>query len=98
MKKISEEEVKKRLSQTENWSLNSKGQIERKFEFKDFKESMQFVNAVAFFAEKLDHHPDILILWNKVCLSINTHSAGGITDLDFQLAKFANELLVIKRP
>jgi 4a-hydroxytetrahydrobiopterin dehydratase len=48
---------------------------------------MAFVNKVAILAEKADHHPDISINYNKVTLSLSTHSQGGVTDNDFNLAK-----------
>ena len=60
--------------------------IEKNFQFKDFKETMLFVNAIAEIAETLAHHPDIKIVWNKVNLVISTHDKGGLTEKDFQLA------------
>jgi 4a-hydroxytetrahydrobiopterin dehydratase len=53
---------------------------------KDFVEAMVFVNAVADLAEAANHHPDIAISWNKVTLHLTTHSAGGLTQADFDLA------------
>jgi len=53
---------------------------------KDFAEAMQFVNGVADLAEKANHHPDISISWNKVTLRLSTHSAGGLTQKDLDLA------------
>jgi 4a-hydroxytetrahydrobiopterin dehydratase len=53
---------------------------------KDFVEAMLFVNAVADLAEAANHHPDIAISWNKVTLHLTTHSAGGLTQADFDLA------------
>ena len=56
------------------------------YQFKDFVAAMAFVRAVADLAEKRQHHPDILIRWNKVTLSLSTHDAGGISQKDFDLA------------
>ena len=56
-------------------------------EFKDFAESMTFVNHVANKAEQANHHPDIDIRWNKVRLVLSTHSEGGITQKDLDLAR-----------
>ncbi len=56
-------------------------------EFKDFAESMRFVNQVANKAEQANHHPDIDIRWNKVRLVLSTHSEGGITQKDLDLAR-----------
>jgi 4a-hydroxytetrahydrobiopterin dehydratase len=53
----------------------------------DFTHAMRFVNDVASAAERSNHHPDILIQWNKVTLTLSTHSEGGITIKDFALAK-----------
>ena len=53
---------------------------------KDFGEAMQFVNAVALIAEGANHHPDIAISWNKVTLRVTTHDAGGLSQLDLDLA------------
>ena len=62
--------------------------IQREFSASDFASAIGFVNAVAILAEKLDHHPDILIYgWNKVRITLSTHSSGGLTALDFNLAK-----------
>jgi 4a-hydroxytetrahydrobiopterin dehydratase len=58
------------------------------FEFADFAGAMGFVNQVAEMAEGANHHPDILVHgWNKVRLTLSTHSAGGLTDADFVLAE-----------
>jgi 4a-hydroxytetrahydrobiopterin dehydratase len=62
--------------------------IERDFEFPDFAAAMQFVNAVAGIAEDRNHHPDILIHgWNKVRLTLTTHSEGRVTDNDHAMAQ-----------
>ena len=67
--------------------------IERELKFADFAESIRFVNAVAAVAEELNHHPDILVHgWNKVRLTVSTHSEGGLTDADFALAARLDEL------
>ena len=68
------------------WENNGK-EITRVYKFKDFKEAMAFVNRVADLAEAADHHPDIDIRYNKVTLTLSTHSAGGLTEKDFALAR-----------
>jgi 4a-hydroxytetrahydrobiopterin dehydratase len=73
------------------WSLADK-EITRTFEFSDFNESMGFVTRVALEAEKADHHPDIDIRWNKVTLTLSTHSEGGLTEKDVELADTADGL------
>jgi 4a-hydroxytetrahydrobiopterin dehydratase len=59
---------------------------------KGFVEAMAFVNAVARAAESANHHPDIAISWNRVTLRLTTHSAGGLTQLDLNLAAVIDEL------
>jgi 4a-hydroxytetrahydrobiopterin dehydratase len=88
---LSESEIAHHLSRISSWE-RSNGEISRRFEFADFAASMRFVNAVANLAEKANHHPDIDIRWNKVFLRLSTHSAGGLTDLDFALAEQINAL------
>jgi 4a-hydroxytetrahydrobiopterin dehydratase len=67
--------------------------LERDFEFEDFSAAMKFVNAVAAAAEEANHHPDILIHgWNKVRLTLSTHSEGGLTEKDHELARRIDEL------
>jgi 4a-hydroxytetrahydrobiopterin dehydratase len=90
VEKLSEDRVTAQLEQRDNWS-EVNGSIQRTFQFKDFVESMRFVNACADHAEDVQHHPDILIRFNKVTLTLSTHDAGGITDKDFEFAAFADE-------
>jgi 4a-hydroxytetrahydrobiopterin dehydratase len=61
-------------------------------ELKDFQAEMLFTGAVAYMAEKASHHPDILIQWNKVTLTLSTHSAGGLTAADMALATHLDAL------
>ena len=53
----------------------------------DFRDALLYLGAVAYLAEKAQHHPDIAIAWNKVTLTLSTHSAGGLTTNDFALAR-----------
>ena len=63
-------------------------EIVRDWKLEDFAAAIAFVNRVAEVAEEANHHPDILVHgWNKVRLSLTNHSAGGLTDADFELAK-----------
>lgn len=68
-------------------------EITRTFEFDDFNESMGFVTRVALAAERADHHPDIDIRWNKVTLTLSTHSEGGLTEKDLTLAEETDGLV-----
>ncbi len=79
-------DIKTLMKRVPEWETDQKS-IDRVFEFDDFSQAIDFVNAVAEIAEEEDHHPDIDIRWNKVRLSLSTHSEGGLTELDFQLAR-----------
>ncbi|HEY8172713.1 MAG TPA: 4a-hydroxytetrahydrobiopterin dehydratase [Dehalococcoidia bacterium] len=82
---LSKREVEDRLQSATGWKRDD-DEIEKKFEFADFGAAMAFVNRVAEAAEAADHHPDISIKYNKVKMSLSTHSEGGVTEKDFNLA------------
>ena len=70
------------------WSLDIDGKrIVREFAFTDFKQAFEFMTLSAQYAEELDHHPDWSNSWNKVRVSLSTHSADALTNLDIQMAK-----------
>ena len=70
------------------WSLELESKaIARKFVFADFQQAFEFMTLCAQYAEEIDHHPDWSNSWNKVKVNLTTHSAGGLTKLDLQLAK-----------
>ena len=81
----SQSEIEGFLSDHPGWDVDGK-EITRTFQFDDFVGSMAFVTKVGLLAEAADHHPDIDIRWNKVTLTLSTHSEGGLTDKDFALA------------
>ena len=81
-----------RLKEIADWKLNANGEIEKTFIFTGFPQSLLFVNSVGLLAESKNHHPDILVQWNKVRLSLVTHDSGGLTEKDFELAKLVNAL------
>ena len=74
------------MSTPEGWNEVDNA-LEREFRFADFRAAMDFVNRVAELAESENHHPDIAISYNKVTLRWWTHTAGGITDRDRELAE-----------
>ena len=80
------EQIKAALPKVKHWKKKG-ASITRTCQFKNFVEAMRFVNKVARAAEKAQHHPDIDIRWNKVSLVLATHSEGGLTHKDFDLAK-----------
>jgi 4a-hydroxytetrahydrobiopterin dehydratase len=82
-------EITDQLRSLPDWrTVGAEGQaISATFKFADFKEALNFVNEVGDEAEQLNHHPDIDIRWNKVTLTLSTHSEGGLTQRDFELAQ-----------
>ena len=88
---LSSDQIQKELSQLSKWQLAGK-EIRKTYELKDFVHAIGFVQSVALLAEKANHHPDIDIRWNKVVLALSTHSAGGLTEKDFNLAKVIDGL------
>ena len=88
---LTEEEIAAELASVPGWSRDG-GSIARTVARADFRAALLLVGAVAYLAEEANHHPDILIQWNKVTLTLSTHSAGGLTANDFALARRIDEL------
>lgn len=86
MPRLGKDEARARLGNLQGWKLDD-DEIEKEYRFADFKQAMAFVNRVADLAEQANHHPDIEIKYNRVELSLSTHSEGGLTDKDFALAE-----------
>jgi 4a-hydroxytetrahydrobiopterin dehydratase len=89
--KLGESQIAEKLKTRDGWS-EMNGAIQRTFQFKDFVQAMAFVNRAAGLAEERQHHPDILIRYNKVTLTLSTHDAGGITEKDFDYAASVDEM------
>jgi 4a-hydroxytetrahydrobiopterin dehydratase len=85
------DQIAAELAATPGWEVKD-GQLTRTVTRKDFKDALLFTAAVGFLAERANHHPDILLSWNKVTLSLVTHSAGGLTANDFALAREISDL------
>jgi 4a-hydroxytetrahydrobiopterin dehydratase len=83
---LGSEESKGLLKQIHDWELLESKSIRKRFKFKNFIESMTFVNKVAQLAENEGHHPDIYISWNRVTLTLTTHAIGGLSENDFIMA------------
>jgi 4a-hydroxytetrahydrobiopterin dehydratase len=88
---LSEDEVEQRLAQLEGWEREGDA-LRREFKLKDFVGSIEFVNRLVEPAEEMNHHPDLAISWNRVTVSLSTHSEGGITENDFELARKIDSL------
>ena len=94
MAPLSDAEVEQRLAEVGQWRRGDGPEIVRELKFDDFAAAIAFVNRVAELAEQANHHPDILVHgWNRVRLTLSTHSAGGLTDADFALAERVEGLL-----
>jgi 4a-hydroxytetrahydrobiopterin dehydratase len=76
-----------------DWEIVDNKKIKKTFNFKNFKESMSFVNKVADIAESEGHHPDIYIYYDKVGIELSTHEVKGLTENDFILATKINHIL-----
>ena len=85
MAKLSPEEIRTRLANLPGWEHKGNA-IGKLFRFKEFMDGIRFVNKVAEIAESLDHHPVILINYTRVTFTCSTHSEGGVTEKDFELA------------
>lgn len=74
------------LARLPDWSLKD-GAITKTVTRKDFRDSLLYLNAVGYLAEQANHHPDVTVSWNKVTLTLVTHSEGGLTSGDFEMAR-----------
>ncbi len=90
-KKLSAAEIVEKLSEINEWAEEN-NHLKKRFNFKNFAESLDFVNRAGAVAEKLDHHPDITLGWGYAEFSITTHDTGGLTQIDFELAKQINQI------
>ena len=83
---LADDDVTARLQELPGWEREGNA-IKRVFKFDDFVGSVEFVNRITPVAEEMSHHPDLAISWNKVTVMSSTHSEGGLTENDFELAK-----------
>ncbi|WP_265517833.1 4a-hydroxytetrahydrobiopterin dehydratase [Nitratireductor luteus] len=89
--KLDRKSINEALTDIDGWSLSEDGDsISRRFEFGDFNAAFGFMSRVAMAAEKLDHHPEWKNVYKTVDVVLTTHDAGGLTELDFKLAKKMN--------
>jgi 4a-hydroxytetrahydrobiopterin dehydratase len=88
---LDDREIEERLEALGGWERRG-NEIVREFRFDDFVGSVEFVDALVGPAEHMGHHPDIAISWNRVTVSISTHSEGGLTVADFELAAAIDRL------
>jgi 4a-hydroxytetrahydrobiopterin dehydratase len=91
MARLEEDEIEQRLEALEGWSRDGQA-IAKEFERGDFMGSVGLVNEIAPVAEEMGHHPDLAISWDTVTVSLSTHSEGGLTGADFDLAQQIDDL------
>jgi len=91
MPALTTKQVSLRLKSVPNWSKRART-ISRTFEFEGFLKSINFVNRIARKAQRMNHHPDIEIRFDRVTLKLTTHDEGGITKKDFSLARQCEEV------
>jgi 4a-hydroxytetrahydrobiopterin dehydratase len=85
VKLLSDEEITEALASLPGWT-RSGDSITATVQLADFREAILYTGAIAYLAEAANHHPDVLIQWNRVTLTLSTHSAGGLTGADMNLA------------
>ena len=87
---LTSEEMAQGLEGLESWKIVERELI-KVFRFGDYLEGIEFAGRCGKIAEEMNHHPDLLVQWRKVTVSISTHSAGGLTALDFEFANKVEE-------
>tara|TARA_B100001027_G_scaffold87174_1_gene59710 strand:+ start:201 stop:488 length:288 start_codon:yes stop_codon:yes gene_type:complete len=91
MKKLSKVEVTKKLKKLAGWKLvKGRNAITKIFKFKDFTEAFGWMTSMALYAEKKDHHPEWFNVYSTVEVTLSTHDAGGVTNLDIDMAREMN--------
>ena len=88
---LDEDEIDALLRDLPGWEREGEA-ITKRFDRRDFAGSVEFVRRIAEPAEAMNHHPDLAIAWNEVRVSLSTHSAGGLTARDFELARRIDQL------
>ena len=83
---LSDDEIQARVGELAGWDWAG-GALHKDYKLDDFKGSVDFVNTLTPVAEELNHHPDLAISWNTVTVTITSHSEGGLTENDFELAR-----------
>lgn len=88
---LSDEQIKNELKSLNGWTVKN-GKLHKDFAFSDFTEAFSFMTKIALHAEKKNHHPEWLNVYNRVSIDLMTHDAGGITTNDVELAKFIESI------
>jgi 4a-hydroxytetrahydrobiopterin dehydratase len=83
---LDDSDIEGKLADLDGWTREG-DEIKKVFQLDDFKGSVDFINRLTPIAEEMNHHPDLEVSWNKVTVSLSTHSEGGLTENDFELAR-----------
>ena len=94
---LSESEIRERLNSLPGWTFEN-GAVRRTYKTDGWRGSMLVANAIAFICETADHHADLTVTWPSVGVALSTHSAGGITAKDFEVAGMIEALVLQKLP
>ncbi|HEX9349631.1 MAG TPA: 4a-hydroxytetrahydrobiopterin dehydratase [Gemmatimonadales bacterium] len=95
--KLSPAEIAVRLKSLPGWRLENNA-IVRDYQTDGWPTTLMLVNAIGFFAEAADHHPDLAVSWGKVQVKLWTHSAGGVTASDLELAQLIEQTALWRPP
>ncbi len=90
-KKLESRDIEQKLKGLHGWTVANE-KLHKEFQFEDFVQAFGFMSSVALIAQSMDHHPEWFNVYNKVTVDLNTHSAGGISDLDFEFARKVDAL------
>jgi 4a-hydroxytetrahydrobiopterin dehydratase len=90
-RKLTDGEVAATLRELAGWRVEA-GKLHREFRFADFSQAFGFMTRAALAAESMNHHPEWFNVWNRVVVDLETHDAGGLTELDFELARRMNAI------
>jgi 4a-hydroxytetrahydrobiopterin dehydratase len=89
--KLSDNEIERKLKEIKDWKIEN-GKLCKSFEFKNFTQAFGFITKIALESEKIDHHPELLNVYNKIKIYLSTHKVNGLSEYDFVLAKKIDEL------
>ena len=89
---LSDKEIQSAVSELRGWTYDDDA-LKRTFEFSDFRAAISFIVRMAFYAEEMNHHPDLQNVYNAVTIALSTHDAGDkVTEMDVELARKIDEL------
>ncbi|MCY0860622.1 MAG: 4a-hydroxytetrahydrobiopterin dehydratase [Sulfolobaceae archaeon] len=80
-------EIEEKLKELQGWELVEDKKLRKTFKFKNFQESIRFLTLIQPVADSINHHPDVCVYYSRVVVELTTHEKGGLTELDFKLAK-----------